>query len=304
MPTVLITGASSGIGRATALALAQRGWRVLAGVRREADGRALRQAAGPAVEPVLLDVTNPAHVRAAVEAVDRWTGAAGLQGLVNNAGIAAAGPVELVPEAVWRHQLEVNVVGVVAVTRALLPALRRGRGRLVLMGSVAGLVALPFMGPYAASKFALEALADALRIELAPWRIQVCLIEPAAVATPIWARSVEVARRSLLPPPPDAAPVYQAAVAAMTRVAERNARRGLAPEVVAEAVVHALTARRPRSRYLVAPPGHARQIRLLRWLPTGLRDRLVGATVQRLLARSRTAPTGAKAVEPTEPGSG
>ncbi|HEY8552897.1 MAG TPA: SDR family NAD(P)-dependent oxidoreductase [Thermaerobacter sp.] len=300
MPTALITGASSGIGRASALALARAGWKVLAGVRREADGHALREAAGPAVEPVLLDVTDPEQVRAAAEAVDRRAGAAGLQGLVNNAGIAAAGPVELVPEAVWRQQLEVNVVGVVAVTRALLPALRRGRGRLVLMGSVSGLVSLPFMAPYSASKFALEALADALRIELAPWGIRVCLIEPAAVATPIWTRSVEAAQRSLLPPPPGTEAIYQPAVAAMTRVAERNARRGLPSEVVAQAVVHALTSRRPRPRYLVAAPGQARGIRLLRWLPTGLRDRLVLATVQRMVQRFRTAPSAA---EPMEPGS-
>ncbi|QIA27309.1 SDR family oxidoreductase [Thermaerobacter sp. PB12/4term] len=293
MPLVLITGAGSGIGRASALALARAGWTVLAGVRRPEDGEALREAGGPAVEPLLLDVTDEGRVRAAAETVRRRAGERGLQGLVNNAGIAAAGPVELIPEAVWRQQLEVNVVGVVAVTRALLPALRQGRGRIVLMGSVSGLVSLPFMGPYSASKFALEALADALRIELAPWGIAVSIIEPGSVVTPIWTRSAEAAQGYLLPPPPGTEAVYPAAVAAMTRVAQRNARHGLPPEAVARAVVHALTAARPRARYLVAAPERAREVRLLRWLPAGLRDRLVLATVRRMLSRSAGQGTGA-----------
>ncbi len=153
------------------------------------------------------------------------------------------------------------------------------------MGSVSGLVSLPFMGPYSASKFALEALADALRIELAPWGIAVSLIEPGSVVTPIWTRSAEAAQGYLLAPPPGTEAVYPAAVAAMTRIAQRNARQGLPPEAVARAVVHALTAPRPRARYLVAAPERAREVRLLRWLPTGLRDRLVLATVRRMLGR-------------------
>ncbi|GAB6876453.1 SDR family oxidoreductase [Thermaerobacter litoralis] len=301
MPYVLITGASSGIGRASALALARAGWTVLAGVRRPEDGEALRQETGGGVEPLRLDVTDAEQVRAAAEAVEQRVGPAGLQGLVNNAGIAAAGPVELIPEAVWREQLEVNVVGVVAVTRALLPALRRGRGRLVLMGSVSGLVSLPFMGPYSASKFALEALADALRIELAPWGIRVSIVEPGSVVTPIWQRSAEAAQGYLLPPPPGTESVYPAAVAAMTRVAQRNARHGLPPEAVARAVVHALTAPRPRARYLVAAPERAREVRLLRWLPVGLRDRLVLATVQALLRKAGSAAAaGAAAATASE----
>ena len=300
--TVLVTGASSGIGRACALALARDGWRVLAGVRREEQGEALRAEAGGRLVPVVLDVTREDLVGEAVRRVEELAGAAGLQGLVNNAGIAAAGPVELIPAAVWRRQLEVNVVGVVAVTRALLPCLRRGRGRIVLMGSVSGLVSLPFMGPYSASKFALEALADALRIELAPWGVAVSVIEPGSVVTPIWTRSARAAEAYLEPFPPGTEDVYGPAVAAMRRIAERNARHGLPPEAVVAAVRHALTAPRPRPRYLVAPPERAREIRLLRWLPTRWRDRVVLAAVERMLARERRAAAGGSTPSTVEGG--
>jgi NAD(P)-dependent dehydrogenase (short-subunit alcohol dehydrogenase family) len=151
--TAVVTGASSGIGQACAVRLARAGWRVLAGVRREGD-------APDGTEELLLDVTDPEQIRGAAERVDE------LHGLVNNAGIALGSPLELVPVDQLRHQLEVNLVGQVAVTQALLPALRRAKGRIVFMGSIAGRSALPFLAPYAASKHALEAVADSLRLEL------------------------------------------------------------------------------------------------------------------------------------------
>src|SRR3954471_419193 len=183
--TVLVTGASSGIGRATALELARRGATVLAGVRDPADGEAL----GPSVIPLRLDVTDAGHVAAAGEEAARR----GLDALVNNAGIAVTGPLEYLPLDELRRQLEVNAVAQLAVTQACLPALRASRGRIVNMSSISGRMALPLYGPYAASKYALEALSDSLRLELRGTGVDVVLIEPGAIRTPIWERGIRAA---------------------------------------------------------------------------------------------------------------
>lgn len=265
--TVLITGAGSGIGLATARLLAGRGYRVLGGVRKAEDAEALK---GLGVEPLFLDVTREEDLRRAAEEVpDR------LFGLVANAGIAVAGPLELVPLSAFREALEVNVLGALATVQAFLPHLRAAKGRVVLMGSVSGLVALPLMGPYAASKFALEALADALRVELLPFGVKVALVEPGSVATPIWERSLRRAEGYLEPPPPGTEGVYGRYLEVARRVAERSAKRGLPPERVAEAVLKALESPNPRARYLVAHPARSRETLLLRLLPASLRDRLV-----------------------------
>ena len=182
MRTALVTGASSGIGQACAVALVSSGWRVLAGVRREGD-------APEGTEEVLLDVTEPEQIQDAAGRVEQ------LDGLVNNAGIALSAPLELVPPEELRYQLEVNVVGQIAVTQALLPALRRARGRIVFVGSIAGRSALPFLGPYAASKHALEAVADSLRVELRPFGIHVSIVEPGTIKTKIWSTSAARAER-------------------------------------------------------------------------------------------------------------
>jgi NAD(P)-dependent dehydrogenase (short-subunit alcohol dehydrogenase family) len=177
-PLALVTGASSGIGRAIASHLSERGFTVLAGVRNEPD-------APPATEPLRLDVTNPTDVAAAAQRVgDR------LDALVNNAGIAISGPVEAVPIAEWRRQIEVNLLGQVAVTQALLPALISARGRIVNMSSIGGRNALPLFAPYAASKFALEAMTDSLRREVAHLKVGVVSVEPGGIATPIWSKGL------------------------------------------------------------------------------------------------------------------
>ncbi|PYR57414.1 MAG: short-chain dehydrogenase/reductase, partial [Acidobacteria bacterium] len=168
---VLITGSSTGIGEACARRLDAAGWRVFAGVRREEDGQRLRAGMSSRLTPVLLEVTDAASMARAARTIGVEGADAGLDGLVNNAGIAVAGPLEYLPIADFRRQLEVNVVGPLAVTQALLPAIRARRGRIVLMGSIAGRMTVPFLGPYSASKFALEAMADALRVELQPWDI-------------------------------------------------------------------------------------------------------------------------------------
>src|SRR3954471_14417569 len=168
---VVITGASTGIGATCAAHLSSLGFRVFAGVRKPEDAERAREAGH---EPLTIDVTDPESIRSAVEQV----GDAPLSGLVNNAGIAVAGPLEFIPIDEFRRQLDVNVVGQVAVTQAFLPALRRSRGRVVFVGSIAGRSALPFLGAYAASKFAVEAVTDALRVELRPWGIDVAVVEP------------------------------------------------------------------------------------------------------------------------------
>jgi NAD(P)-dependent dehydrogenase (short-subunit alcohol dehydrogenase family) len=262
--TVLVTGASSGIGLASALRLAQAGWRVYGGVRTHEAAAVLREGG---IEALTLDVTDAEQIAAAAETVGSE-----LHGLVDNAGIAVAAPLELVPLDELRRQLEVNVVGQVAVLQAMLPALRRARGRVVLMGSVGGRSALPFLGPYAASKHALEAFADVLRVELAPWGMTVSIVEPASVKTAIWTKGAEHADAMRGKFDPAVAELYAARIATFREVALRRGP-GIDPDVVARAVEHALTASRPKARYLVGRDAHLRA--LIERLPTRLRDRVL-----------------------------
>ena len=263
--TVVVTGASSGIGEACALRLAAAGWRVYGGVRSPEAGELLR---GRGIEPLELDVTNAEQIAAAAETVGD-----SLDGLVDNAGIAIAAPLELVPVEELRHQLEVNVIGQVAVTQAFLPALRRSRGRIVLMGSIGGRSALPFLGPYAASKHALEAVADSLRVELRPWGIAVSIVEPASIKSGIWTKGASRADelRAQLPDRSRGV-LYASALERFKRVALSRGPGG-DPDEVAKAVEHALTARRPKARYLVGRDAHVRA--WIERLPTGVRDRVL-----------------------------
>lgn len=270
---VVVTGASTGIGEACARRLDAEGYRVFAGVRRDADAEALARGASPRLVPLGLDVTDGASIAAAARTVAEAVGPAGLAGLVNNAGIAVAGPIECLPLETLRRQLEVNVVGQVAVTQAMLPLLRTGRGRVVNIGSVSGRFATPFLGAYAASKFALEALTDALRLEVGPFGIEVAIVEPGAIATPIWRKSAELVERSLPAMPAATLALYERGMAALERAADRAARGAIPADRVADAVLHALTARHPRTRYVVGADARIRL--LLRLLPDRWRDRLV-----------------------------
>jgi NAD(P)-dependent dehydrogenase (short-subunit alcohol dehydrogenase family) len=269
MPTVLITGASTGIGRATALHLAGAGWTVFAGVRKIADGEALAAAGGARVEPIVLDVTDPAQIVAAVERVNEHGGR--LDALVNNAGIGYGGPLELIPIDDLRNQLEVNVLGPVAVTQALLPALRCARGRVVLVSSIGGRVAMAFTAPYAASKHAIEAIGDALRVELRSSHVQVALIEPGSVATPIWDKSR--AQGDGLSVPAELVDQYGHVPAAMDKVLRDTERRGVSPEQVAKTIEQALTARRMKARYVIGRDARAMLI-AKRLLPDHVFDQL------------------------------
>jgi NAD(P)-dependent dehydrogenase (short-subunit alcohol dehydrogenase family) len=254
----VITGASSGIGQACALRLHREGWRVFAGVRRTEDGERLRAAAGDRIQPVILDVTDERSVRAAADRVRDELGGGGLGGLVNNAGIAVAGPFEFVPLADWRRQLEVNVIGQVAVTQALLPLLRQAKGRIVNIGSVGGRSSTPFVAPYAASKYALEGITDALRRELRKWGMWVAIVEPGSIDTPIWEKGRAEAGEQMKSLPAEARELYGRDLDGVQRAVENTASRGLPPERVAEAVHHALSAKRPRARYLIGREAQAR----------------------------------------------
>ena len=262
--SVLVTGASRGIGRVTALRLAAAGWDVHAGVRRTADGEDLR-AASPRITPVVLDVADADQVAALPAHVPD------LDALVNNAGIAVFGPLEGVPIDDLRHQLEVNVVGQIAVTQALLPMLRASRGRIVFTSSLSGRVVTPLSGAYNASKFALEAAADALRMELRPWRIRVSLVEPAQVATDLWhdaEDAVDAAERAM---PPGAQELYRDHVAGFRRTIPLSQKLAVPPDNVARTIEKALTARRPRARYVVGL-GPRAQLVMSSATPTSVRD--------------------------------
>ncbi len=265
--TVFITGTSSGIGYVTALDLDRRGFRVFATVRREQDGKALAVEASPQLRVLYLDITDADAIGRAAAEVEATVGEAGLDGLVNNAGVVEPGPMEFVSLDSLRRQLEVNVTGQVAVTQAFLPLLRRARGRIVNIGSVGGLNVLPFAGAYCASKFALEAVTDALRMELKAWGIEVVLIEPGSVATPIWTKGAGKI------PSEDANALYGAGIRAMKTAVEATASQGISPDVVARVIHKALTARRPRTRYLVGRMAYARA--LVQKLPDRLRDKLL-----------------------------
>lgn len=270
---VVITGASSGIGEACALRLAEDGYRVFAGVRKVKDGGALRKKAKGLVSPVRLDVTDPELVRAAVEAVGAEVGESGLAGLVNNAGISVMGPLESLPLDEMRRQLEVNVVGVVAVTQAFLPLLRQGQGRIINMGSLSGMMAAPFLGAYSASKFAIEAITDALRMELAPWNIHVSIVEPANTATPIWEKP-EATGKALAKLPREQRALYEEPLARMREAMERMAREGAPPEDVAKVVSEALSARSPKARYFVGADQRLATT-VMKMLPDWVQDSLV-----------------------------
>ena len=254
MPVALVSGASSGIGRASALALAASGWTVLTGVRDVAVGEQIAaEAPAGRIRPVQLDITDAAQIEQAAALVQREHSGR-LEALVNNAGIGFGGPLELLSPEALREQFDVNVFAQVALTQALLPALRRTHGRVVFVSSIGGRVAMGFTAPYAASKHAIEAIGDALRVELHRSHVEVALIEPGSVATPIWDKGREQAASFRIPP--EFEELYGDIPAALTKTLEDTARRGVPPEQVAATIERALTARRMRARYVVGRDAH------------------------------------------------
>jgi NAD(P)-dependent dehydrogenase (short-subunit alcohol dehydrogenase family) len=271
--TVVITGASTGIGRVTALHLADAGFEILAGVRREEDGAALR-GADARIEPVIVDVTDAGQIAALAARV----GGGPLAGLVNNAGIAVAGPLEGVPLDRVRGLYEVNVFGLLAVTQALLEPLRVGRGRIVNIGSIGGRINTPFVGPYSSSKAAVRSLSASLRRELRPWKINVALVEPGALDTPIWRKGEEGAQETIGDLPERVRTLYARQLDALQAGVRKISATASPPEAAAEAIEHALTARRPRTVYTVG-----REARIQGALHAALPARTFDAVVERAM---------------------
>lgn len=271
--TVVITGASTGIGEATALHLSSLGYRVLAGVRQQSDFERLR-AIGRGIEPVILDVTNEEHIKALAELVDR-TEPSGLTALVNNAGIGAPGPIESVEPAEWRSVLEVNVIGVVAVTQALLPSLFRAGGRVINMGSGGGRVGFPLFGPYNTSKFAIEGFTDVLRREISQHGVKVALIQPGIVATPIYSKHIPISYDRMAKMEPEVLARYQRQLKSAHRSGEAAEETGMPAMVVAEAVAKAIGSRFPRTRYVVGRDSRTAVI-CARFLPDRVIDFIIG----------------------------
>lgn len=250
---VLVTGASSGMGKACALRLSQAGFTVFAGVRKERDAQMLRQEGSSRLIPVMLDVTNDQAIAQACQVIRASVGAAGLVGLVNNAGVGVTAPIELVPLEELRRQFDINVIGQVAVIQTFLPLIRAARGRIINVGSVGGQTTIPFGGPLCASKYAIESINDAMRMELRPWGIQVVLVAPGSIRTPAVDKLVEDSEAMLKTFPADGAKRYARAYRAFVQTFVKHEEAGVPPEVMANVVLKALTADRPKTRYPVGP---------------------------------------------------
>jgi NAD(P)-dependent dehydrogenase (short-subunit alcohol dehydrogenase family) len=279
---VVVTGASTGIGRATALYLDKKGYRVFAGVRKEADAKSLAEEASDNLTPTTIDVTNDGSIKAAKDEVQSAVGEDGLVGLVNNAGVGDGGPVETMDLDILRNVLEVNLVGQVAVTQAFLPMIREVPGTIVFIASIGGRIASPFMSPYNTSKFAVEALGESLRQELAPWAIDVAVIEPGSIDTPIWSKGAETIDDQKGSMSPTETRLYRKQLDRMEEVLTETASRGIAPEKVAKVIHEAIRSEKPRHRYLVG-----RDAKIAARLKGTLPDR----TFKKLIDRQIKMPT-------------
>jgi NAD(P)-dependent dehydrogenase (short-subunit alcohol dehydrogenase family) len=275
---IVITGASTGMGEHCAVGLAQRGYRVFAGVRKATDGESLRLRGGASLEPLILDVTNEAQVQDAARTVERALAGAPLSALWNNAGISVNGPLEFIELDALRRQLEVNVIGQVAATQAFLPMLRRARGRILTTGSVGGFFTTPMLIPYCMSKFAMEAMSDGLRRELRPHGVDVILLEPGGIKSKIWDKGINESEEFVRKAPPQMMEIYGSLVNALRRLAPQMERDAHSPQAVLDCVVHALESPRPKTRYRM---GHNSTVqRIVSFLP----DRWQDALVARMMA--------------------
>ena len=274
--TAIITGASSGIGAATARELAQRGFHVLAGVRRDQDADTIR---GPSIEPLIIDVTNPDHIRALATRVQEDPQGRTVRALVNNAAVPVNAPLEVFPIAEWRRLFEVNFFGHIAITQTLLPALIRSKGRVVNLSSVGGKIAMATYGPYASTKFALEAVSDALRREMAPFGVQIIVVEPGAVRTGMADRTITAALELAAAMTPEQSRRYGGLVQAVTTQTASATESGLPTDAAAKVIAEAVTARRPRTRYTVGRDA-ARITLLARILPDRMLDRVFATALR------------------------
>lgn len=273
-PAILITGASSGIGEACALELDEQGFRIFAAVRSETTAERLRESSSERLTPVILDVTDAPSIAAAAELVRDTVGEAGLAGLVNNAGIAIVGPLELLPLDALRRQFEVNVIGQIAVTQAMMPLLRTAKGRIVNVSSINGAISPPYFGPYASSKFAIEALSDALRGELRQWGIHVSVVAPGPVRTPIWGKTLSTSDQLSESVSQESLELYKTHIDVVDRLPNKVLKEAMPMQWVVDAIVHALTAQRPKIRYYITWRTRL-TFRAFRMVPDVIRDWVV-----------------------------
>ncbi len=272
--SVFITGTSSGIGLAAAQQFGALGWRVFAGVLPSEDTGGLQNR--PNISIVPIDITKGGMIQAAAETIGKALGDGGLNGLINNAGIAITGPLEFLPLDALRLQLEVNLIGHVAVTQAFLPLIRKARGRIVNTISMLGKITTPFSGPSCMSKFAMEAFTDTLRQEVGQWGIHVIGIEPGFIATPIWKKAVKATDEIGDELPPQGQQLYGESLKLYRATTATEEALGDPPEVVAQVMIEALTAKTPKTRYVVGAKGKSSLF--LRWL---LPDRIVDRAIKR-----------------------
>jgi NAD(P)-dependent dehydrogenase (short-subunit alcohol dehydrogenase family) len=269
MPSVLVTGASRGIGNAIVEHLASRGWDVIAGVRSEQDADAVAKLNPQRISSVILDVTSADDIASLNESLPQR-----LDAIVSNAGIAVGGAMETLSSDEWRKSLEINVIGAMAVTQAAIPRLRQSHGRIVFISSVNGRLSMPLVGAYAASKFALEAAADALRMELAPWKIPVVIVEPAQTDTDMWRTADAMAEDLEAGLTPEHRKLYARHIAGFKKMIPVSQKIAVPTHKVAAVVEEALTARRPRARYVVGF-GPKLQVVLMTNMPARVRDRVL-----------------------------
>jgi NAD(P)-dependent dehydrogenase (short-subunit alcohol dehydrogenase family) len=279
---VVVTGASTGIGRATALLLDGKGYRVYAGTRKEADAESLAKEASDRLTPITIDVTDDSSISAAREKVQGAVGEDGLVGLVNNAGVGGGGPIEFMSLDSFRDTLEVNLVGQIAVTQAFLPLIRSAKGTIVFIASIGGRIATPFLSPYNTSKFGVEALGESLRAELKPWNIDVAVVEPGSIDTQIWAKGADTAAEQIKDLSPDGQCLYGRQLTRFGEVLTETADRGISPEKVAKVIHKAIRSDKPRHRYLVGTDAK---------VAARLKGNLPERTFSRMLGRQMKMPT-------------
>lgn len=272
---VVVTGASTGIGRASALFLDRKGYRVFAGVRKDEDAKSLSEQGSERLEAIKIDVSKERSISSAKRTVEDAIGSGGLVGLVNNAGVGGGGPIEFMDLDELRNVLEVNLVGQVAVTQAFLPLLRRGKGTIVFLASIGGRIASPMLSPYNISKFGVEALGESLRHEVAPWGIDVAVVEPGSIDTAIWTKAAEQVDERTGQLSEDAVRLYGKQLSRFGEVLQETASRGISPDKVAETIHHAISSDKPRHRYLVGTDAKV-AARLKGTLPDRLFSKAIG----------------------------
>jgi len=272
-PTVLITGSSTGIGFACATYLDKQGFKVFAGIRNAADAGKLKASASDRLTPILLDVTNPESIQKAFDFVKNKVGEAGLSGLINNAGIGIASPVEFFPMSDLRRLFDVNVFGQISVIQTFLPLLRQAKGRIINIGSIGDRITMPFGGALCASKSAFASFTEAMRLELSSWGIKVCLIEPASISTPAVDKVKVGNEKSIENLSTEGARLYASNFRLFTQRAIEREKNGSQPEVVANVVYHALTTKQPKTRYLVGKDSNLLAT-LAKWMPDPVLDKI------------------------------